>query len=260
MVFLSFCLFFVIVVLSQLSIESRIISIRGHAVPQSLPASMTAGWKVWTFDSVSRSLEAVESESDEGDWLNPTSFDELYLPRDLPVPLARPALGVLLHCGVPRYVMPSVILTLETPTQVWRNRGLNSLPRAAAWIDLFAPYTPRMSSLRLSCFGQSTGNLRFLEDQDGSAAWESLLRPGGQAQQGQGEDEVEVSEAFEDFRRFLASIPANEVLDGYHFVDVPVFVPGSEAERMRVPRLRLKAFLSDFDDPARLLEMEAGPG
>lgn len=44
--------------------------------------------------------------------------------------------------------------------------------------------------------------------------------------------------------------------------DVPVFVPGSgsEAERMRVPRLRLKAFLSDFDDPARLLEMEAGAG
>lgn len=211
----SLYLFLIIEVIYLLSFECRIISIRGHAVPQSLPASMTAGWKVWTFNSVSRSLEAVESDSDGGDWLNPTSFEEIYLPRDLPVPVARPALGILLHCGVPRYVMPSVILTLETPTQVWRNRGLNSLPRAAAWIDLFAPYTPRLSSLRLSCFGQSTGNLRFLEDQDGSAAWENLLRPTGQSQ---GADEVGVSEAFEDFRRFLASIAANEVLDGYHFV------------------------------------------
>ena len=79
---------------------------------------MTAGWRVWTFDSVSRLLVAVESESDDGDWLNPTSFEELYLPRDLPVPKALPALGVLLHCGIPRYIMPSVILTLETPTQV----------------------------------------------------------------------------------------------------------------------------------------------
>ena len=51
-----------------------------------------------------------------------------------------------------------------------------------------------------------------------------------------------------------------ERFTGNSLSDVPVFVPGSEAERMRVPRLRLKAFLSDFDDPARLLEMEAGPG
>ena len=109
---------YVILLISSVSIDCRIISIRGHASPQSLPASMTAGWRVWTFDSVSRLLVAVESESDDGDWLNPTSFEELYLPRDLPVPKALPALGVLLHCGIPRYIMPSVILTLETPTQV----------------------------------------------------------------------------------------------------------------------------------------------
>ena len=97
--------------------------------------------------------------------------------------------------------------------QVWRNRGLNSLPRAAAWIDLFAAYTPRLSSLRLSCFGQSSENLRFLEDQDGSAAWTSLL-----GSESESDLELEVGPAFEDFRRYLASISANEVLDGYHFV------------------------------------------
>ena len=37
-------------------------------------------------------------------------------------------------------------------------------------------------------------------------------------------------------------------------------MPLPAADRMQVPRLRLKAFLSDFDDPARLLELEAEAG
>ena len=62
-------------------------------------------------------------------WVNPQTYGPLFLPADLPLPQLRPALGVCVAQGVPRYIMPSVVLTLETPVGQWRNRGINSLPR-----------------------------------------------------------------------------------------------------------------------------------
>lgn len=234
------------------SSNKRLISIRGHASAQSLPKNLASSWKVWTFDTESRSLTSVESES-ENEWVNPNSFEELFLPQDLPLPLSKPALGVALSYGVARYIMPSVVLTLETPAQIWRNRGLKSLPRANAWIDLFAPYTPKLDALKLTCYGQSTENLRFLEDQDGTGAWECLLEKTSRTLLAPSNGvELGVSEAYEAFQSYLKSINANDVFNGYHFVDIPI----PKAEPIQLPRIRLKSFLSDFSDPSRLLEIE----
>ena len=64
---------------------SSLISIKGHPKAQSLPQSLVSNWKCWTFDSSSKTLTSVENEVEDG-WINPTSFNQLFLPSDLPLP------------------------------------------------------------------------------------------------------------------------------------------------------------------------------
>ena len=107
-----------------LSLKSNhLIAIKGHPTLQNLPQSTTAGWNIWTFDSMINQLTPVEGKEEGDGWIRPTSFNKLFLPSDLPLPLTRPALGVALSNGIPRYIMPSIVLTLETPDMLWRNRG-----------------------------------------------------------------------------------------------------------------------------------------
>mmetsp|Transcript_30423 Transcript_30423/g.43585 ORF Transcript_30423/g.43585 Transcript_30423/m.43585 type:complete len:317 (-) Transcript_30423:2928-3878(-) len=233
--------------------QKSFISIRGHILPQSLPSSMISNWRTWTFESDTKLLIPVESSLDNPGWLNPTTFQELYLPKDLPLPIAKPALGIVLNYGIPRYIMPSVVLSLETPGQIWRNRGINTLPRAASWIDLYAPNTPTLSNLKLSCFGLSAPNLRFLEDQDGSGSWECLLEQSSRSLLSPSSCiELDITAAFESFSNYLKTINANDVFDGYHFVDIPI----PKTEPILLPRIRFKSFLSDFTEPKQLLEVE----
>lgn len=110
----------------------REIHIRGHYQLQRLPTSLTSSWPIWTLQQ-HNVLTPVETHLSGDGWLDPSSYSSLYLPSDLPMPLAKPALGIALANGVPRYIMPSVILTLDTPDKSWRNRGLCSLPRA--WVS-----------------------------------------------------------------------------------------------------------------------------
>ena len=133
---------------------SQFIKIRGNVgisgVPEKVPSQLTKSWSIWTFEDNAR-LEKVEDESDnerKGDgheddlgWVNPTSYDDMFLPSDLPLPKMDPAVGILFTNGSPRYAMPSLICTLETPAKKWRNRGMCSVPRANGWVDLYGEYT-----------------------------------------------------------------------------------------------------------------------
>ena len=103
---------------------------------QWLPLSYMKTAPLFTFDATTGEFEAVEGEGDEGGWVAPTTFSDLYLPADLPVPKCVPALGICLANGVPRFIMPSVITTLSTADRSWRNRGVNTVPRASYWIDV----------------------------------------------------------------------------------------------------------------------------
>ena len=152
---------------------TRSISVRGHPQPQMLPIAHCASWPVWTCElsnNAGQLLVPVDANADDG-WVNPTSFDTLFYPSDLPLPLARPSLGVVMANGSPRYLMPSVVLTLETPSKMWRNRGLCSIPRARAWIDMFAAFASPIERLKLSSFGQLVPDVRFLEVYTDSSWW-----------------------------------------------------------------------------------------
>ena len=234
---------------------SPFIAIRGQTVLQNLPITLTKSWETWTFRLDDHSFTKVEHPKDDaGDWVDPTSFNKLYLPLDLPLPLCQPALGIAVSNGIPRYIMPSVVLSLETPERIWRNRGICSLPRSRCWIDLFSPFTPSLDRLKLSYFGRSAPEVRFLEDQDGSAAWTSLL-PYTMDDKYRlfGYKELFIKEAFESFQTLLDSSHKCEFLrDGYHFVDVVL----GDALAISLPKYRMKAFLTDLDDPKRLVGIE----
>eukprot|EP01038_Epipyxis_sp_PR26KG_P014243 gene14243-19111_t len=245
---------------------SNFVSIRGHEISQKIPFTLTTSWPVWTFEQ-DKVLSKVESPLEGEGWVNPSSYDSLYFPSDLPMPLTRPALGVVLANGVPRYIMPSLVMTLETPDKVWRNRGLCTLPRACSWIDQFSPYSIPLDRLRLSCFGRNSNNLKFLEDQDGNGAWNSLLEP--TKSQFIGKNIASTSLKIDvDFNRFKNALNQYHdyyeslgLLEGYHFVDIPIttwetLASGSSSSFITLPQLQLKMYLSDLYDTKSLLEVE----
>ena len=229
-----------------------IIKIRGHGQAQILPATYSSRWKTWTCELSATKEEdvllPVDNNDDEG-WCNPSSFDTLFLPADLPMPMARMALGIVMANGSPRYLMPSLVLTLETPGKIWRNRGLNSLPRANAWIDMFAPFSVSIDALKLASFGQFAADVRFLEDSDGSSAWQALdggpmrtiLRPSESAL-------YDIAPTYDFFQKKVLKSDSeyyNEIKTDYHFVDVPLL----NIAPIRLPTSRrLRQFLTDFGE------------
>jgi hypothetical protein len=308
----------VLVVLATftLLVDCTFISIRGHAKAQRLPMASIKSWTTHTYDLYPPFGESeLEHVPDpvvaEGEgWTDPTSFDELYVPADLPMPMMLPALGVCVAQGVPRYVMPSCVLYLETPEGKWRNRGLSTLPRATAWIDTFSEFGANsIRLLELSAFVQDAPNLKFLEDQDGASNWQCLLSQMATGSSSEGVTaSIPVAPVYDEFCRRLREDPVlyQQLSEGYHFVDIPIptdssrsrsgngsgsgskrgvplklsslnyrtggvdVIPsptsgttsGTSGQRylssvpMQLPPAACKVYLSDFEDPKRLLQFD----
>ena len=72
---------------------------------QTLPVAYSSRWKTWTCELTAKKeqdvLIPVDNDDSEG-WVNPNSFDTLFLPADLPMPMARMALGIAMANGSPR--------------------------------------------------------------------------------------------------------------------------------------------------------------
>ena len=108
---------------------------------QPLPLSYCERWPLWVADSTGVALTLLpgfDEESEESGWCNPSTFEQLWLPQDLPAPVCTPALGVVLKDGAPSYVFPSFEATVSTKQaggeRVWHNRGLRSAPLAKTWL------------------------------------------------------------------------------------------------------------------------------
>lgn len=226
-------------------VKRDFIHIRGHNHLQRLPSEMASSWQTWTLNANAGSLVPVENHISSEGWVNPTSYGSLYLPADLPLPSVRPAVGFGISNGVARYLMPSVVLTLDTPSKTWRNRGICTLPRAWAWIDLFAENTPDLHRLRYSCYGRSVGNLRFLEDTDGVGAWDNLLKDQRSS--------VSVKGLVEQIQAMLL-MPEHSAIfqQGFHFIDAVL----PEVDLIGLPQVMLRSYITDIEDSQRLLEFE----
>ena len=285
----------VVLILSLMCTKAAFISIRGHSVPQRLPQASVKSWPTFTYDMYPAfgepDLERVPDPLLDGKdgWTNAATFQELYLPSDLPPPQFTPALGIAVAQGVPRYIMPSCILSLETPEGVWRNRGLNTLPRSTAWIDTFSEFgSTSMHLLELSAFIQGAPNVKFLEDQDGASNWKCLfsMMAGGVA--GGIVDDVTstipIKGLYDEFLKRMNEDPVlfKQLDTGYAFVDIPIPLgaegrlplklscmnyrtglmdsnPDSSkvlSSPLALPPTACRLYLSDFDDPKRLLQFD----
>ena len=109
-------------------------------VSQQLPLSMCRAWPVWMAvpdgSAVTRVPSAAAADRDgvPKSWVDPITFDEMWLPTDLPLPSLRAAVGCVLKDGTPRYLFPCLEASVATGPLVWHNRGLNSLPLGSTWL------------------------------------------------------------------------------------------------------------------------------
>lgn len=275
--------------------EAAFVSIRGHAAPQRLPQASVRSWPSYTYDMFpmfgDAELERVPDPLGEDDecWTNSNTFSELFLPADLPAPQYVPALGICVAQGVPRYVMPSCLLYLETPEGRWRNRGLNTLPRATAWVDTFSEFgSTSLHLLELSAFIQGAPNVKFLEDQDGASNWQCLLSNMAGGTAGGIVDDVTstipVKPLYDEFLKRMKEDPVlfKQLENGYSFVDIPLPMVGDHRVPLKLsamdyrtgkmdinpdsskfipspisfPPTLCRMYLSDFEDPKRLLQFD----
>ena len=125
------------------------------AQEQTLPLDYCSSWPIWVTKKDSKNVPVTRVSMPEENvdfmqtWVPPAAFEQMWLPEDLPTPKARAAIGLVLRNGDPRYVFPTVDTYLEADGQIWRNRGLNSVPIAKTWLH-FGELPPE--ALRFSAY------------------------------------------------------------------------------------------------------------
>ena len=218
---------------------------------QKLPLEYCSSWPIWVTNPggkvpLSR-VPVPEAALDEWwtTWVPPAAFEQLWLPEDLPQPVARPAIGLVLSNGEPRYVFPTLDTTLVAPDGVvWRNRGLNSVPLAKTWLH-YGESPPE--ALRLSAYhamtaggeGEAEGGERGGEEE---AEWRPYLTCLGN---------WPVQAALDEALLALERLPPllqKKLGQGFHYLLVPLPESSSLPASALAPRSRLRLFLSDLQD------------
>jgi hypothetical protein len=230
---------------------------------QGLPIDYVSSWPVWMAAPDGSAVTRLPDATSDGDmgWVNPNTFEQLWLPTDLPALRTRAAIGVVLKNGVPRYLFPCVETTVTTANgQIWHNRGINSLPLGKTWL-VFGEVPA--DDLRLSCYrsempptppqpefseeGEAlvSGIPEAIEETAGD--WQPVLPLTG------------VSSAIDTLMKVIGNGP-DELGDGFCFLVAPVQTAGGgdvslPAEAMQ-PGQRLRLFLSDVDATPTSLDPE----
>ena len=218
---------------------------------QSLPLTYVKSWPLWMAGegAAAISVRRVEAEDADGaGWVNPVTFEQLWLPIDLPLPTARAAIACVLKDGVPRYFMPTIETSITSPDDAatkWYNRGLNSLPMAKTWLP-FGEVD--VDAMRISCYcAPLPDDDGDSEEADGDEAaaprveWEQVLPL------------TAVKEAVGTIFEIMADAP-DDLGSGFCYVVVPLAaaLPPSAVS----PGQRLRLFLSDVDATPTALDPE----
>ena len=213
--------------------------------PEFLPVGMARGFQKWVLaegegEDELRPMFHSGSYGEEDGWVDPFSFEELWLPQDLPAPSMKPSLSAVAKDGQIRYLMPALEFTVEAGGQRWWNRGVNSIPLARRWMDVNAV---NLKSLHLVGFAQggyeSAKVAQQLEGED-----TPLDDPGGWVKTFQ----CSANDALLELIATLAGPAGSVVSEGYHVLSVPLKAhPGVEAPGTGS---RVRVFLTDanFDN------------
>lgn len=125
---------------------------------QTLPVESCSSWPIWVLkgkESTSHvrvfrvpAPAAADVWTSGTSFVPPASFEQLWLPANLPVPHARMAIGLVLRNGKPQYIFPTLDTYLDVGERRYHNRGLCSVPLAKTWLHYGE--SPA-ENLRLSC-------------------------------------------------------------------------------------------------------------
>ena len=111
------------------------ISAPGRERKQRIPTSLVSSFGKWIVND-GRLRPIIETEGLTQGWVDPISFEEVWLPLDLPTPQQRPAVAALIKDGSIRCIMPALDISVQASGQTWWNRGICSFPLARVWMDL----------------------------------------------------------------------------------------------------------------------------
>ena len=145
-----------------MSFDRRDINLVTAAGSEKLPLVLVKSWAQWHVDATG--LCEVETTSSAGDWLDPRHTQELWLAEGLDLPQAEIGIQFMIKGGELRCIMPSLVSTLIIDDQIYRNRGLRTLPLAHTWTN-FAGL--QLGRLRLHSFVRTTSK----------ASWEQWIEP-----------------------------------------------------------------------------------
>lgn len=192
-----------------------------YTKPEFLPIGMARGFPKWILAAVDsegepelRPMFNSASYGEEDGWVDPFSFEELWLPSDLPAPVMRPSLSCVAKDGQIRYLMPALELSVQAGGKLWWNRGMNSIPLAARWMDVNAVNIGSLNLVGFSQGGYESAKVSMqLEGEetpkDDPSAWVKLFQ-------------CSASEAMLDLVETLAGPAGSVIGSGFHVVHIPL--------------------------------------
>ena len=207
-----------------------------------LPVSFAQDWPTWVLSSndddkgTGREAYTWTKIPNDGDYVNPVSFHCLWHPVDLRLPQLQIAVALHVRDGVPRHVLPALDLTLGV--SAYRNRGLNSVPRAWRWMDV----TAYLSGSRECTLELQTGSA----DDGDEVRWESIAKL------------TSVKDSIDFAFQALADDPPSELGSGSSVVHI--VMNNGEQLAMPKPGNQLKlVMVEDGDDVTGSLDVEIVP-
>ncbi|CAM9621049.1 unnamed protein product [Choristocarpus tenellus] len=195
-------------------------------------------WIVGETEKGQKTLTGVPQSNDQVGWVDPLSFNELWIPSGSPTPQMTLSLGMLIKDGNPRYLMPAMDVSVSKGGHSWRNRGMNSFPVAHSWQHIGGTLG---GQLTLSMYAS-----RNVKEGVGSSMWYAI------------EEKRGIADAITAIVGALADPPEGvEIGEGFHFLVAQV--PGAVSSPTPVNG-QVRIFLTDFDSPSGLLEVEDSDG
>lgn len=230
------------------SSDIQIVGTPGGAL-ESLPYSYVQRFPRWSVEGENRKL--IPLPRDNG-FVDPTSTQELWWPKDLNVLQVRPTLDVLLHSGMPKYTAGGLqVRTLgDDGTTEWRNYGMNSQPLAKQWTTFGFAVEPQF---RVETFlGQLPSNdKKDDKDSDGDGEgtlWKILKRSSPD----------DMKQTLENMAEFLSSVEEeDDLLSGFHILSIPTITEWTDLPQIKDP-MALVALATAEPDAEALLNLDNG--
>jgi hypothetical protein len=209
-------------------------------VAEKLPLSYCQTWPLWCASpgesggQVLRHVNPYAGASEPSDmWVDPVTFESLWMPADLAIPSFHLALTLVLKDGTPRYLGPTLDATVRAAGREWRNRGMCSVPMPRTWL----PWREiPVDELRISAYVQPPPPAS-VEGEEAAAVelpYEPLvvLQP--------------VHSGLAAAAEVLAEAPS-ALASGFTYLNVRLPAQEQLSSSLLQPGARLRVFLSDAD-------------